>query len=121
MSLVLRIIITAFGLWAAAELIDGIRFDPDRSIIYLAVVALIVGVLNATVRPLLTILSFPLVLVTLGLFQFVINAIVLSLALAISARFDLGLTSDGFAATLLATIVVSVVGLLANAFVGRRR
>jgi putative membrane protein len=121
MKLALRVIITAVGLWAAAELIDGIRLDPDRSVVYLVIVALIVGVLNATVRPVLALLSLPLVVLTLGLFLVVVNAITLAAAFAISARFDLGLTSDGFVPTLLATLVVSVVGWLANGLLGSRR
>jgi putative membrane protein len=114
MSMALRAIVTAVGLWAAAELIDGIRLDPERSVVYLVLVALIVGLLNATVRPILALLSLPLVVVTLGLFLLVINAVTLAIAFAISARFDLGLTSDGFVPTLLAAIIVSVVGWLAN-------
>jgi len=115
MNLALRVLVTAIGLWAAAELVEGIRLDPNRSLVYLVVVALIVGVLNATVRPVLALLSLPLVVATLGLFLLIVNAITLAIAFAISARFDLGLTSDGFAATLLAAIIVSVVGWLANA------
>jgi putative membrane protein len=114
MSLAVRVIITAVGLWAAAELIDGIRMDPDRSIVYLLVVALLVGLLNATVRPVLALLSLPLVVATLGLFLLIVNAVTLAVAFAISARFDLGFTSDGFVSTLLAAIVVSIVGWLAN-------
>jgi len=117
MTLALRVIVTAVGLWAAAELIDGIRLDPSRSIAYLLVVALLVGVLNATVRPLLALLSLPLVVATLGLFLLIINAATLAIAFAISARFDLGLTSDGFGPTLLAAIIVSVVGWLANGLI----
>jgi putative membrane protein len=120
MNLALRVIVTAVGLWAAAELIEGVRLDPDRSVVYLVVVALIVGVLNATVRPVLALLSMPLVVLTLGLFLLVVNAITLAIAFAISARFDLGLTSDGFVPTLLAAIVVSVVGWLANGILRTR-
>ena len=114
MRLALRVIVTAVGLWAAAELVAGISLDPERSVAYLVIVALIVGVLNATIRPLLALLSLPLVVATLGLFLLVVNAATLAIAFAISARFDLGLTSDGFVSTLLAAIVVSVVGWLAN-------
>jgi putative membrane protein len=114
MNLALRVIITAVGLWAAAEIVEGIRMDPDRSIVYLLVVALLVGVLNTTVRPLLAVLSLPLVVVTLGLFLLIVNAVTLAIAFAISERFGLGITSDGFAPTLLAAIIVSVVGWLAN-------
>jgi len=114
MSMAIRVIVTAVGLWAAAELIEGVRLDPDRSVAYLVLVALIVGVLNATVRPVLALLSLPLVVATLGLFLLVVNAVTLAIAFALSARFDLGLTSDGFVPTLLAAIVVSIVGWLAN-------
>jgi putative membrane protein len=114
MLLALRIIITAVGLWAAAALVEGIRMDSDRSVVYLLVVAFLVGVLNATVRPLLTVLSLPLVVVTFGLFLLIVNAATLAIAFAISARFDLGITSDGFGATLLAAVIVSIVGWVAN-------
>ena len=114
MKLLLRIAIIAGGLWVAAVLIPGIRLDADRSLLFLLLVAVIVGALNVTVRPLLTILSLPLVVLTLGLFLIVVNAISLALAFAISARFDLGLTSDGFLSTLLAAIVVSIVSAIAG-------
>ena len=120
MTMALRVLVTAIGLWAAAELIDGIRLDPDRSVAYLVLVALVVGVLNATVRPILAVLSLPLVVLTLGRFLLVVNAITLAIAFAISARFDLGLTSDGFTSTLLAAIIVSVVGWLANGLLRTR-
>lgn len=120
MSLALRVIITAVGLWAAAELVTGVELDPERSVAYLVVVALIVGMLNATVRPVLALLSLPLVVATLGLFLLVVNAVTLAIAFAISARFDLGLTSTGFVPTLLAAIVVSVVGWLANGLLRTR-
>jgi putative membrane protein len=117
MKLAIRVVIIAGGLWVAAVLIPGIRLDTDRSPLFLLLVALIVGALNVTVRPLLTILSLPLVVLTLGLFLVVVNALSLALAFAISARFDLGLTSDGFLSTLLAAIVVSVVSAIAGRIV----
>jgi putative membrane protein len=117
MGILLRTLITAAGLWAAAVLIDGIRLDPDRSLLFLVVVALVVGAVNAVVRPVLTLLSLPLVVLTLGLFMLIVNTLSLALALAISARFDLGLTSDGFGATFLAVIVVSIVSWVATALI----
>lgn len=120
MTMALRVFVTAIGLWVAAELVTGIQLDPDRSVVYLILVALVVGVLNATVRPVLAVLSLPLVVATLGLFLLIVNAMTLALAFAISARFDLGLTSDGFVSTLLAAIIVSIVGWLANALLRTR-
>ncbi len=121
MNFALRAVVTAVGLWAAAELIEGIRLDPERSVIYLLVVALLVGLLNATVSPLLAMLSLPIVIATLGLFLLIINAATLAIAFAISARFDLGLTSDGFGPTMLAAIIVSIVGWLANGLLASTR
>jgi len=120
MTLLIRTLITAAGLWVAAMLIEGIRLDPDRSLLFLLVVALVVGLVNAVVRPVLTLLSLPLVVLTLGAFMLIVNTLSLALALAISARFDLGLTSDGFWSTFLAVIVVSLVGWIANTVVRTR-
>jgi putative membrane protein len=119
-KVLLRTLATAGGLWLAATLIEGIRLDPDRSPLLLLVVALLVGAANATVRPLLAILALPFVLVTLGLGLLVINAVALSAALWASAQLDLGLTSDGFGATFLATLVLWGVGVVADAVLGRR-
>ncbi len=120
MRLLLRTLATAAGLWLAATLIDGIRLEPDRSPLLLLAVALLVGLANATVRPLLALLTLPFVLLTLGLGLLVINAVALSAALWVSARLDLGLTSDGFGATFLATLVLWGVGVAADAVLGRR-
>jgi putative membrane protein len=121
MMILARTAITALGLWVAAMLVDGIRLDSSRSPLYLLLVALVVGLLNAVVRPILTLLSLPIVVATLGLFLLVVNAISLALALEISARYDLGLTSTSFGATMLAAVVVSLVGWLANALLRTRR
>ena len=120
MTLLLRTLATAGGLWIAAALIEGVRLDPDRSPLLLVAVALLVGVANATLRPLLALLTLPFVLLTLGLGLLVINAVALSAALWVSARLDLGLTSDGFGATFLATLVLWAVGVAADAVLGRR-
>jgi putative membrane protein len=119
MRLLLRIAIIAAGLWVAAILIPGIRLDSGRSPLFLLLVAVIVGLVNMTVRPVLTILSLPLIVLTMGLFLLVVNALSLAVAFAISARFDLGLTSDGFLATLLAAIVVSIVSAVAGRVLGQ--
>ncbi len=120
MRILLRTLATAVGLWLAASLIEGIRLEPGRSPLVLVGVALLVGLANATVRPLLTLLALPFVLLTLGLGLLVVNAVALSAALWLSGRLDLGLTSDGFGATLLATLVLWAVGIVADAVLGRR-
>jgi putative membrane protein len=74
--------------------------------------ALIIGLLNALVRPVLKLLTFPLILLTLGLFTIVINTIVLILTSAIGQAFNLGLTVDGFWSALLGSIVISLVSVV---------
>lgn len=119
MRIVIRVLVTALGLWVAASLIDGIRLDADRSPLMLVAVAVVVAAANATVRPLLTLLSLPFVLLTLGLGLLLINAVALGAAFWLSARLDLGLTSDGFGATFLATLVLWAVGVAADAVLDR--
>jgi putative membrane protein len=99
---------TAASLWVAVWLIDGFEFDGQWWQ-FLIVVA-ILGVANAVVKPVLKLFSLPLILVTLGIFLLVVNAIVLAIVVGLSGVFDLGLTSDGFFwETFLASIIVSIV------------
>lgn len=107
MGPLLKIIIAAAALWVAVQLVPGLDFEG--SIPTLLLVALILGVINAVVKPLLTVISIPLIVLTLGLFLLVVNAITLHLVVWLSASFDLGLTSDGFGSTFLGALVVSVV------------
>jgi putative membrane protein len=107
MGLVLKVLFNAAALWVAVAIIDGIDFDGSP--LALLGIALVLGIVNVVVKPILTVLSLPLVLLTLGFFLLVVNAITLAIVIAISEAMDLGLTSDGFGATFLAAIVVSLV------------
>jgi putative membrane protein len=119
MYFLLRLLITAASLWAAIHLVDGI--DHRGTWWSLLVVALVFGVLNASVRPLLKLLSIPLLIVTLGLFIFVINALMLLLTSWVSTLLDLGFHVDGFWSALVGGFVVSVVSLLLSLFTGARK
>lgn len=102
---------TAAALWIAVWLIDG--FDFSGALWQFLIVAAILGLANAIVKPILRLLSLPIVVLTLGLFLIVVNAIVLQLVVWLSGAMDLGLTSDGFFwDTFLASIVVSIAGWL---------
>lgn len=114
MGFVLKILGVAASLWVAVWLVDGFEFSGEWW--QFLIVALILGVANAIVRPVLKLLSLPLILVTLGLFLLVVNAVVLAIVVALSGAFDLGLTSEGFFwETFLASIVVSIVSWLIGA------
>lgn len=101
----------AAALALAVWLIDGFDFSGEWW--EFLIVAAILGLANLIVRPILRLLSLPIVLVTFGLFLIVVNALVLALVVWLSGIWDLGLTSDGFFwDTILASLVISVGGWL---------
>ena len=116
MQILLRLLINAFALWAATRLVPGISFDGDWRLLF--VVALVFGILNVLVRPVLKLLTLPLLIVTLGLFTFVLNAFMLWLTGAISDALDLGFHVDGFWAAFLGALVVTAVSFMLSLFVG---
>jgi putative membrane protein len=102
-----RLLITAAALWAATRLVPGISYTGDWRLLF--IVALVFGVLNLLVRPVLMLLTFPILLVTLGLFTFILNGFMLLLTSAVSGALGLGFHVDGFWAAFLGALVVSVV------------
>ena len=110
---ILRLLIVALGLWLASELVPGIEVKGVGTLLG---AALLLGIVNAVVRPVLIILTLPATLFTLGLFLLVINAAMLGL---VAWMFD-GFTIAGFWAALFGAIVVSVTGWLASYFIGPR-
>ena len=119
MLIIWRLLINAAALWAATRITPGISFDGDWRT--LLVVALIVGVLNVSVRPLLWFMTLPLLIVTLGLFTFVLNALMLWLTGVVSEWLGLGFHVDGFGAAFLGALVVSVVSFMLSLFVGANK
>jgi putative membrane protein len=116
---VIKILVNAAALWVAVLLLDGLNLE-EGAWLELLIIALILGVVNVVVRPILTVLSLPLVVLTLGLFLLVVNALVLALVIAISGALDLGLTSDGFGWTFLGALIVSLVSWGLESVLGRR-
>lgn len=115
MRFIIRLVITAVALWVAVALVSGITFTG--SWISLLLVALVFGIVNAIVRPLLKLLTCPLVLLTLGLFIFVINALMLWLTSTLSASLGLGFHVAGFASAFWGALVVSIVSVVLSVFV----
>jgi putative membrane protein len=116
MSFLIRLVINAIALWLATRLVDGISFDGN--LVFLLVVALIFGVVNAIVKPILIFLTFPFLIVTLGLFLLVLNGAMVWLTGTISDAADLGFHVSGFGAAFLGGLVVSVVSFLLSLMVG---
>ena len=108
-----RLIITAFGLWIADMLLRGVRFDGLWAL-WLA--ALLLGIVNAIVRPIVIVLTLPLTLVTLGLFILVVNGAMVLLVSRLMSAFQV----EGLWSAILASIIVGLTGWAANAFVGSR-
>jgi putative membrane protein len=114
---IVRILAGAVALAAAAWLIDGISVGPGTTgdrVLTLLVVALIFGLVNAIVRPIARLISLPLLILTLGLFTFVVNALMLMLTAWVGDQFDLAFEVDGFWSALLGAVVISVVTFVIN-------
>lgn len=111
MSIMITLLGTAASVWAAVWLIDGFEFSGSWW--QFLIVAAIVGLANAVVKPFVKLISLPLIALTLGLFLIVVNAVILQLVIWLAGPdvLDLGLTSDGFFwSTFWASIVISVAG-----------
>lgn len=108
-----RLLVTAFGLWMADILLAGIRFD---GVVALWTAALLLGLVNAFVRPVVIVLTFPLTLLSLGLFLFVINGAMLLLVSRLMPAFHLA----GWSAAIGGSVIVGLTGWVANGFIGNR-
>ncbi len=115
MHFFLRLLINAVALWVAIQIVPGVAYNG--SLWSLLVVALVFGVLNASVRPLLKLFTFPLLILTLGLFTFVINAFMLMLTSWASNLLNLGFHVAGFGSAFLGALVVTFVSFLLSIFV----
>ena len=108
-----RLAISALGLWLAQAIVPGIEISGTGTLV---AAALLLGIVNALVRPLVILLTLPLTLVTLGLFLLVVNAAMLGLVAALLDGFHV----SGFGAALLGSIVVGLTAWLASWYVGPR-
>jgi putative membrane protein len=117
--LLVRWLVNALALWVAVALLPGLHFD--RGIGGLLVVAAVFGIVNALLRPILTVLSCPLVVVTLGLFLLVINGLLLWVTGWVSERYDLGFHVDGLLWAILGGLIIGLVSTAATLAIGENR
>lgn len=110
-GLLIRLLITMGSMWLASRIVPGMHVDTATTLFW---AALLLGVVNALVRPLLVIATIPLTIITLGLFLLVINAGMLALV----AKFLSGFTLSGFAAAFFGAILISIFSSLASRFIG---
>ncbi len=118
MKLLIRWFVTCIALVAAAWLVPGIRVEREAWTVF-AGMALILGLVNAFIRPLLKLLSCPFIILTLGFFVLVINGITLWLASAIAVEwFHVGYYVDGYWSAFLGALIVSIVSVILTALIG---
>ena len=110
---VLRAMIAALGLWLATEWVDGISIDRASTLL---LAGLLLGIVNAFVRPLIVLLTLPFTVLTLGLFLLVVNAAMLGLVAALLE----GMSIAGFGAAFRAALVVSIVSAIGSLVFGPR-
>lgn len=108
-----RAALSMVGLWIATRWVSGIRIDDAQTLVLAGVV---LGVVNAIVRPIAVILTFPLTILTLGIFLLVVNAGMLALTAWLLRGFHVA----DFGAALLASLLVSVTGWIGSMFIGPR-
>jgi len=106
-----RLVITALGLWAAATIVPGVTIVGVGTLL---LAALLLGIINAIIRPIILILTLPLTVLTLGLFILVVNGI----SLALVAWVLPGFTVAGLVPAVLGSIVVGLTSWFASTFIG---
>jgi len=110
MPFLIRLIVNAAALWVATRLVPGVSYEGGA--LPLLGVALVFGVVNAFIRPVTKILTFPLIIVTLGVFALVVNGLMLWLTSSLSSALGLGFHVSGFWASFWGALVVSIVSTL---------
>ncbi len=109
----IQAVVTALGLWLAEVIVPGVAFSDTTTLILAAV---LLGIINAFVRPILVILTFPITVITLGLFLLVVNAAMIGL----TSIFFEGFMVDGLWSGIGAAVVTGVVSWIAGALIGDR-
>ena len=111
---VLRALITAIGLWIATRWVSGIRIDNPTSLV---LAGLLLGVVNAIVRPIAVVLTFPITIVTLGFFLLVVNTAMVALVAAMLPGFHI---YGGFWSAFLTAVIVGITSWLGSWLIGSR-
>ena len=115
MSLIIRLLVNAAALWVATRIVPGVTYRGD--LLPFLGVALVFGIVNAFIRPVAKLLTFPIIILTLGLFALVVNGLMLWLTGALSDALGLGFHVSGFRAAFVGALVVSLVSTLLSLIV----
>ncbi len=119
MGFIIRWIATAIAVGVAVWIVPGIAVVGTNSAIAVIALALILSLINVSVKPILQILSLPISIITLGIFYLVVNALLLELAAWMTAGiFGTGILIDGFGSAFLGSVVISIVSVIVNSIIG---
>jgi putative membrane protein len=113
MSTILRLLINAAALWATARFVNGITYTGSWP--GLLGLALVFGTVNTFIRPILSFFSFPITILTLGLFTLVINALMLMVTAWLAVRLGIAFTVSGFVPALIGALCVSLLSMVLSA------
>ena len=120
MNFIIRWIVTAIATGAAVWIVPGITTVGSDGTIAIVVLALVLSLINVSLKPILQVLSLPITVITLGVFYLIVNALLLELAAwAATGLFASGIVIDGFGSALLGSIVISIVSAIVNGLVGK--
>ena len=115
MSFLTRLLVNAAALWVATRIVTGVSYDGE--LLPFLGVAIVFGVVNAVIRPLAKLLTFPLIIFTLGIFALVVNGLMLWLTSSVSAALGLGFHVRGFGPAFWGALVVSLVSTILSMLV----
>lgn len=118
MPFVIRLFVNAAALWVATRIVPGVEYRGD--LLPFLGVALVFGVVNAFIRPAAKVLTFPLIIVTLGIFALVVNGLMLWLTSALSGALGLGFHVRGFWSAFFGALVVSIVSAVLSLLIEDR-
>jgi len=118
-KLLLRWIINALAIYVAMITVQGISAEGGWAVFF--VMALVLGLVNALIAPIIKLLTCPLILLTLGLFTLVINGLMLWLASSIASGLGVAFHVDGFGAAFLGALIISVVSFALSVLTGVNR
>ena len=122
MKFVVSWIVTAVAVAAAVWLVPGITIVGHDGTVAVAIMALVLSLINVSIKPILQFLSLPITVLTLGIFYLVVNALLLEVAAgAATGLFGSGIAISGFGAALIGSIVISIVSGLVNNLIGAEK
>ncbi|HEX9045339.1 MAG TPA: phage holin family protein [Candidatus Limnocylindrales bacterium] len=122
-GIVIRVLVNAVALWITTHIVTQVSFGPDATILGIVGVAIVFGLVNAFIRPVLKVMTFPLTILTLGIFGLIVNGILLLIVAALSGAFGLHFTVGDYPPDLtmsalwwaiVGSVVLSIVSAIIN-------